>query len=61
MTFNVSFDITKRLQQIEIADLLHVCGPCSELPSNINTMAASKFYEIMVLILDGNSDHVAHA
>ena len=33
-----SFDVTKCLQQIEIPDLLHMCAPCSELPSNISTM-----------------------
>ena len=28
-----SFDVTKRLQYIEIPDLLHMCATCSELPS----------------------------
>ena len=36
--FDDSFDVTKCLQQIEIPDLLHMCAPCSELPSNISTM-----------------------
>ena len=37
--FDDSFDVTKCFQQIEIPDLLHMCAPCSELSSNILTMA----------------------
>ena len=33
--FDDSFLISKCHQQIEIPDLLHMCTPCSELPSNI--------------------------
>ena len=32
------FAVTKCLQHIEIPDLLSMCAPCSELPSNISTM-----------------------
>ena len=36
--FDESFDVTKCLQQIDIPDLLHMCAPCSKLPSIIRTM-----------------------
>ena len=35
--FDDSFVVTKCFQQIKIPDLLHVCAPCTELPSNIST------------------------
>ena len=38
IAFDGSFDATKGLQQIEIPDLLDLCAPCSEQPSNISTM-----------------------
>ena len=41
--FDDSFDVTKRLQQIEIPDLLNVCAQRSELPSDISTMIYDKF------------------
>ena len=34
---NDSFDVTKRLQQIEIPDFLHMRTLCSDLPSYIST------------------------
>ena len=34
-------DVTKRIQQIEIPNLLHMCEPCSDIPSNISTMVTS--------------------
>ena len=40
--FDLTVDVTKRLQQIEIPDLLYVNAPCSELPSNIRTMLMDK-------------------
>ena len=33
-----SVDVTKCLQQIEIPDILHRCGHCSQLLSNIITI-----------------------
>ena len=36
--FDDSFDLTQCLQQIEIPDLLQMCAPSSQLPSNIRTM-----------------------
>ena len=42
--FNDSFDASKCLQQIKIPDLLHVCAPCSELPSIINSMVFLHFF-----------------
>ena len=33
--FSDSFVISKCLQQIELNDLLHMCAPCSKLPSII--------------------------
>ena len=35
--FDDSFDVTERLQQIEIPYSLHMCTPSSELPSNKST------------------------
>ena len=36
--FDNSFDVTKFPQQIEIPVLMHMCAPCSEIPSNLSTM-----------------------
>ena len=36
--FDDIFDVTKCLQQIGMADLLHVCAQWNEQPSNIKTM-----------------------
>ena len=33
-----SFGATKCLQQIKLPDLLHICAPCTELPSHISTL-----------------------
>ena len=41
--FDDSLDVTKCLQRIEILDLLHMCAPCSELPSDISTMIYDDF------------------
>ena len=41
--FDDSVDITKCLQQIEIPDLLQMCAPGSELPSNIDTNGMPEF------------------
>ena len=40
--FDDSFDVTKCLQQIEIPDLINMCGTCYELPSKISTMVYSR-------------------
>ena len=37
-----SYRITKCLQQIKIPILLHVCAPCSEIPSKKNTTVRSQ-------------------
>ena len=42
-----SFIVSKCLQQIEIPDLLHMCAPCSELPSNIICTMVVKFLGIV--------------
>ena len=36
--FDDFFKVIKCLQHIKIPDLLHMCAPCSEQPSNIRTM-----------------------
>ena len=43
LRFDDYFVITKCLQQIEISSLLHMCAPCSELPSNISTLVEAIF------------------
>ena len=45
-----SFEITKSLQQFEIPDLLHMCAPCSEIPSNICTMLKTEMQQILTSI-----------
>ena len=37
-----SIDVAKCLQQIEIPDLLHMCAPCSALPSYISIMCETE-------------------
>ena len=38
IAFDDYFGGTQCLQQMEIPDLLHICAPCSELPSYISNM-----------------------
>ena len=41
--FDDSFDVTKCLQRVEISYLLHMCAPCSKLPSDISGMIITQF------------------
>ena len=36
--FDVSFDVTRSFQQIEIPNIFYICALCSELQSNLSTM-----------------------
>ena len=55
--FDDSFDVTKCIKQPEMPDLLHMCEPCSELPSNISIMLFVLSFNktIMVAKLPNNS------
>ena len=58
--FEDSIDVTKCLQQIEIRNLLHMCAPCSKLPSNISTMCRylsnkeADYQIISILLIEKN-------
>ena len=45
--FDDSVDVTKCPQLIEIPELLHMCAPCSELPSNKSTMDAPETFFVI--------------
>ena len=49
-----SFDVTKCFQQIEISDLLYLCAPRSELPSNISTMETVLYCTVNCTFAAGN-------
>ena len=44
--FDDSVDVTKCLEQIEMPELLHMCAPCYELPSNRSTMVWSALSKV---------------
>ena len=47
--FDDSFDVTNCLQQIKILDLLHMCLPCSDLPSNLSSMCQLVYVQYRTL------------